>query len=274
MADRGVGLPPLNDFLAREMIRCTRVSKMLEAFRGMPPADVSALVTVLLRVSEMVCELPWIREMDLNPIIVDENGALTVDARVVVAEPPLLARRYDHMAIHPYPAHLAGTWQAPDGTEVEVRPIRPEDAEIEREFVRALSPEAKYLRFMSTLKELTPTMLARFTQVDYDREMALIAVIPDGEGEREIGVTRYTINPDGVSCEFAVVVAQTWQGRGLGRHLMMRLIAVARSRGLATMRGDILAANSGMLDLVLRLGFTLAEVPDVPTVKEATLKLR
>ena len=274
MADRGVGLPPLNDFLAREMIRCTRVSKMLEAFRGMPPADVSALVTVLLRVSEMVCELPWIREMDLNPIIVDENGALTVDARVVVAEPHRLARRYDHMAIHPYPAHLEGTWEAPDGTLVEVRPIRPEDAQIEREFVRSLSPEAKYLRFMSTLKELTPTMLARFTQVDYDREMALIAVIPEGGGEREIGVCRYTINPDGVSCEFAVVIAQDWQGRGLGRHLMMRLIEIARSRGLATMRGDILAANSGMLDLVLRLGFTLAEVPDAPSVKEATLALR
>lgn len=274
MADRGVGLPPLNDFLAREMIHCTRVSKMLEAFRGMPPADVPALVTVLLRVSEMVCELPWIREMDLNPVIVDENGALTVDARVVVAEPPRLARRYDHMAIHPYPAHLAGTWQGPDGTSVEVRPIRPEDAEIEREFVRSLSPEAKYLRFMSTLRELTPTMLARFTQVDYDREMALIAVIPERGGEREIGVCRYTINPDGVSCEFAVVIAQDWQGRGLGRHLMMRLIDVARSRGLATMRGDILAANSGMLDLVLRLGFTLSDVPDAPTVKEATLALR
>src|SRR5690606_14291238 len=137
-----------------------------------------------------------------------------------------------------------------------------------------LSPEAKYLRFMGTLKELTPAMLARFTQVDYDREMALIAAVKKGKREKQIGVDRYTIDPDGVSCEFAIVVAQEWQGRGLGRHLMHRLIGSARSRGLEVVRGDILAANSGMLDLVRRLGFTLAEVPGSPPVKEATLRLR
>jgi acetyltransferase len=274
MGDRGVGLPPLNDFLAREMIRCTRISRMLGAFRGMPPADLDALVTVLLRVSEMVCELPWLREMDLNPLIVDEGGAIVLDARVVVHARAPTARAYSHMAIHPYPAHLAQSWRTPDGVEVEVRPIRPEDAEIEREFVRALSPEAKYLRFMSTLKELTPVMLARFTQVDYDREMALIAVVTEGGRERQIGVARYVVNADGETCEFAVVVAEAWQGRGLGRHLMQRLIGIARERGLAAMQGEILAANSGMLDLVAKLGFTFAEVPGVPTVKEARLALR
>jgi len=274
MADRGVGLPPLNDFLAREMIRCTRISRMLGAFRGMPPADLDALVSVLVRVSEMVCELPWLREMDLNPLIVDEAGAIVLDARVVVHTRAPAAQAYSHMAIHPYPAHLAESWRTPEGVEVDVRPIRPEDAEIEREFVRALSPETKYLRFMSTLKELTPVMLARFTQVDYDREMALIAVVTEGGRERQIGVARYVVNADGETCEFAVVVAEAWQGRGLGRHLMQRLIALARERGLAAMQGDILAANSGMLDLVAKLGFTFAEVPGVPTVKEARLALR
>lgn len=178
------------------------------------------------------------------------------------------------MALHPYPEHLVSTWTAPDGTRVTIRPIRPEDAEIEREFVNALSPQAKYLRFMSTLKELTPAMLARFTQVDYDRDMALVAVVPDGTSEREIGVCRYVLNPDGASCEFAIVVAEAWQGRGLGRHLMTRLLAIARERGIERMTGQVLLANPRMLDLLAKLGFTLTASRDAPELKEAALVLR
>ncbi len=165
------------------------------------------------------------------------------------------------------------TWTAPDGTRVTTRPIRPGDADIERDFVNALSPEAKYLRFMSTLKELTPAMLARFTQVDYERDMALIAVITEGTREREIGVCRYVRNPDGVSCEFAVVVAEAWQGRGLGRHLMTRLLAIACERGIERMTGQVLLANPRMLDLLAKLGFTLTASRDAPELKEATLVL-
>jgi len=177
------------------------------------------------------------------------------------------------MAIHPYPASLVSTWSAPDGSSVVIRPIRPEDAEIEREFVTSLSPAAKYMRFMSTLKELTPEMLARFTQIDYDREMALVAVTVEGARERQIGVCRYIVDADGASCEFAVVVAEAWQRRGLGRHLMERLIEIARARGLKRMNGQILSANPEMLDLVTKLGFTLAGVPSAPEVREATLVL-
>ena len=155
-----------------------------------------------------------------------------------------------------------------------VRPIRPEDAEIEREFVHALSAEAKYLRFMSSLKELTPAMLARFTQVDYDREMALIATVSESPGERQIGVCRYAIEPDGETCEFAVVVAEDWHGRGLGRHLMRLLIDIAKERGLARMTGEILGSNTGVLDLVMKMGFTLRDVPGTPSVRQASLELR
>ena len=183
-----------------------------------------------------------------------------------------------HAMSEPYPAHLAGTWTAPDGERVTIRPIRPEDAGIERDFVKALSPEAKYMRFMSTLKELTPEMLARFTQVDYSRDMALIAVVPavasDGAGERQIAVCRYVRDAGGNSCEFALVVSEAWQGRGLGTHLMRRLIEIARDRGLALMTGDILAANSGMLALVDDLGFVVSDVPGEPGIKRATLALR
>ena len=273
LQDRAVGLPPLNSFLAREMIGSTRVSRLLGAFRSMPPADLQAIENVLLRVSEMVCELPWIREMDLNPLLADDAGVVVADARIVIEPHAPHARPYEHMAIHPYPEHLAGEWRAKDGTPVIIRPIRPEDAKIERDFVHSLSAHAKYLRFMGSLKDLTPAMLARFTQVDYDREMALIAVVHVEGGERQIGVARYIINPDGASCEYAIVVSEAWQGRGLGRHLMLRLIAIARARGLKTMVGQVLAANTQMLGLAAALGFVIDNTPHDLSVKEVRLAL-
>ncbi|MBX3665917.1 MAG: GNAT family N-acetyltransferase [Burkholderiales bacterium] len=270
--DRAVALPPLNGYLAAELIRDTRVSKLLGAFRCMPPVDMAALESVLLRVSEMVCELPWIAELDINPLVADEQGAIAVDARVVVAEHVPVRGRYGHMAIHPYPSDLVTTWTPEGGTPVTLRPIRPEDAEIEQAFVRALSPVSKRSRFMDTLRELTPQMLARFTQIDYDREMALIAVVAQDGREREIGVCRYVTNPDGVSCEYAVAVADDWQCRGLGRRLMTALIGVARARGLQTMIGHVLAGNRAMLDLCGKLGFAIADTDD-PQVRRVTLAL-
>ena len=153
------------------------------------------------------------------------------------------------------------------------KPIRPEDAENEREFVKSLSAEAKYLRFMSTLKELTPSMLARFTQVDYDREMALVALVQQNGREVQIGVARYVINPDWESCEFAVVVSQDWQGHGLGRHLMFRLIEIARSRGLRLMTGQILSANVRMLGMAKALGFVIDDTVEDRAVKHVQLAL-
>ena len=274
LQDRAVGLPPLNSFLAREMIRCTRVSRMLGPFRGMPAADLQAIEDVLLRVSEMVCELPWIREMDVNPLLADDAGAIAVDARIVIAQDGPAARPYEHMAIHPYPAHLESRWRAEDGTPVIIRPIRPEDAQIEAEFVRGLSAQTRYLRFMGSVKDLTPGMLARFTQVDYDREMALIALVEEAGRERQIGVVRYIINPDGVSAEFAVVLSEDWQGRGLGRQLMLELIAIARARGLSTLAGQVLAANPQMLELAGALGFVCAGDPHDPSVRVVRLALQ
>lgn len=270
--DRAVALPPLNAFLAGELIRGTRVAKMLGPFRRMPPANMDALESVLLRLSEMVCELPSIAELDINPLIVDENGAIVVDARIVVAEHVPVRGRYGHMAIHPYPAELVTLWQAGDDA-VTLRPIRPEDAEMEQEFVRGLSPESRRFRFMDTLRELTPRMLARFTQIDFDREMAFVATVAREGRETEVGVCRYVTNPDGASCEYAIVVADNWQRRGLGRQMMIRLIDVARARGLQTMIGHVLGNNSSMLSLCQDLGFLVSESADDPLVKRVTLTL-
>ena len=257
MGDRAVALPPLNRFLVRELIGETRISRMLGHFRNLQPANIEALEDVLLRVSEMVCELPLLREMDINPLILDEHGALAADARVMVEYRQPSADRYAHMAIYPYPTHLVSPWQMADGTDVVIRPIRPEDADLVKRFVHDLSEETKYFRFMNSVQELTEEMLARLTQLDYSREMALVAVTSDEEAETELGVARYSINPDGESCEFALVVADKITGKGLGQKLMVSLMEAARSVGLASIEGEVLSHNHNMLKLMTRLGFTI-----------------
>jgi acetyltransferase len=268
MGDRSVSLPPLNTFLVKDLIQGTHVAKMLAAFRHMPPADMHALESVLLRVSEMVCELPMLMEMDINPLIVDEHGALAADARVVVEFRSPSADRYAHMAIYPYPTHLVSDWQLADGTNIVIRPIRPEDAALEQTFVHALSEESRYFRFMNSMQELSESMLVRFTQIDYSREMALIAVTMEHNKEVELGVTRYAINPDGESCEFALVVADSMRGKGLGNKLMLALLDAARAKGLKIIEGEVLNNNAGMLKLMHRLGFSVEVSPDDDSIKK------
>jgi acetyltransferase len=246
---------------------------MLGEFRHMPPARVDALVDVLLRVSTMACELPWVQEMDINPLIVDEHGIVAVDARIRVDFPRASTDPYHHMAIHPYPAHLVTRYQLPDGTDVTVRPIRPEDAEIEQEFIRNLSEQSRYFRFMQSIHELTPQMLTRFTQIDYDQEMALIAVTERDGQEEELGVGRYVANSDGSSCEFALVVSDKWQRLGIGHRLMNLLIRIARDRGLETMEGEVLSSNTKMLGLLKSLDFHVTNHVDDGSIKTVSRAL-
>jgi acetyltransferase len=257
MGDRAVALPPLNNFLVKELIQGTRIAKMLGKFRNMAAADMDALEEVLLRVSEMVCELPLIKEMDINPLILDENGALAADARIVVEFVQPTADRYSHMAIYPYPTQLVSRWQLADGTDITIRPIRPEDAQLVQKFVHDLSDETKYFRYMNSLQELTESMLVRFTQIDYSREMALVAVTQDQDKEIQLGVARYAINPDGETCEFALVVADNITGKGLGNKLMTSLMDAARDKGLKVIEGEVLNNNHNMLKLMSRLGFAM-----------------
>jgi acetyltransferase len=177
------------------------------------------------------------------------------------------------MAIHPYPADLTSVLRLADGASVTLRAIRPEDADMEQEFVRNLSQNSRYFRFMNTVRELNPAMLIRFTQIDYDREMAFVAVCEEGGRKIEIGVARYVTNPDAQTCEFALVVADPWQGKGVGRRMLERLIEVARQRGLRTMVGHILGGNQAMLGLCKALGFKIVDHPEDATLKQATLVL-
>lgn len=273
IADQAVALPPLNAFLAGGLIARTRIGRRL----GESTADgvIAAAAGILLRISEIACELPWVREMDLNPLIADSTGAVAVDAHVVIGETSAgYARdRYAHMAVYPYPTHLTHYATLADGAVISIRAIRPEDAKIEREFVHSLSDESKYFRFISALHDLSERMLVRFTQIDYDREMALVAVVENSGGETQIGVARYAINSDGESCEFAVAVADGWQARGVGSRLMRSLMEAAKQKGLHSIEGYVLHNNEKMLKLMHRLGFAIFTSPDDPSLKHVTKRL-
>ncbi len=271
--DRGVALPPLNEVLIRQLISSTRVERLLGAFRNMPAVREEALIRTLQRVSEMVCELPEIQEMDINPLIGDENGVIALDARILLAPVSKRARRYGHMAIHPFPEHLDKEVRLRDGSKITLRPIRPEDAKIEDEFIRNLSSESKYFRFMAAVQELTREMLVRYTQIDYDREMAFIATSMRGGSETQIAVARYVTNADGKSCEFAIVVGDEWHGKGVATIVMNTLIEQARTKKLKTMIGEIFSHNHPMLHLCRSLGFKIATSEEDPGLKIATKKL-
>lgn len=167
----------------------------------------------------------------------------------------------------PHPVELVQNWTLRDGTGVVIRPIRPADRQIEKDFVHNLSDESRYFRFFNAVRDLSETALTRFTQVDYDREMALIAVISENGRETEIGVARYAINPDDTSCEFAIVVADAWQRKGIGSKLMHSLMDAAGSRGLKTMEGWVMAGNTRMLALMDALGFTIDASAGDPSLR-------
>ncbi|MGZ8225684.1 MAG: bifunctional acetate--CoA ligase family protein/GNAT family N-acetyltransferase [Methylococcaceae bacterium] len=273
LQDNAVALPPLNAYMVEQMIAKTKAAKYLNAFRQLPPANKKALVEVLLNVSTMVSELPEILELDINPLIVDEHSVMAVDARIKGQVSHQLTR-YSHMAIHPYPHELIEHYQLTNGANVTIRPIRPEDAVMEKNFVSRLSERTKYFRYRQALQELTPEMLVRFTQIDYDREMAFVAVTDDENMPRELGVGRYMKNPDGHSVEFALVVADDCQCLGIGSRIMKTLLKTAKDKGLSFFEAEVLVANAPMLSLVKKLGFTIESIADNTEIVRVIKDLR
>ena len=261
---RATMLPPLNRRLAGDLLRAAGI------------ASHDALVALVLKVSTIACMLPWVRALALDPVVVAGTRAHIAAARVAVDPAREAVSGYRHMAIHPYPVELEGTIELPGGTVLALRPIRPEDAEIERRFVAGLSDETRYFRFFYRLHELTPAMIGRFTQVDYDRELALLALTSDPHapgGQAIVGIARYIANPDFANAEFAVVVTDAWQRRGVASALMKALIACARSKGLRTLHGVVLRANQNMLQFVQRLGFVVHEDAEDPEQVNVSLAL-
>jgi len=273
LKDNAVALPPLNAYMVEQMISKTKAAKYLQKFRNLPEANKQALVDVLLNISEMVSELPEILELDINPLIVDANGAIAVDARIKAQSSHQLSR-YAHMAIHPYPHELSQHYLTASGANVTIRPIRPEDAKMEKDFVSRLSEKTKYFRYHQALQELTPEMLVRFTQIDYDKEMAFVAVSDDPTMPDELGVGRYSVNPDGTSVEFAIVVADDCQRLGIGSKLMRTLMQTAKDKGMLFFEAEVLKDNTPTLEMVKKLGFSIEPIASKDDVVRVVKDLR
>ncbi|MFC5478422.1 bifunctional acetate--CoA ligase family protein/GNAT family N-acetyltransferase [Massilia suwonensis] len=259
-ADQAVGLPPLNRVLARDMVSRTRVARLLAGFRDTPPADLDAVCDVLVRLGQMAADLPELCELDINPLLADSQGVLALDARMRLA-PADGADSLARFAILPYPDALEREVESALGA-LTLRPIRPEDAPAHQAFFRALSPQDVHFRMFSSARELSDAQLARFTQIDYAREMAFILTRPTADGRETLGVVRVVTDPDNIAGEFAIVVRSDLQGKGLGTILMEALIGYCRAHGLREITGVALADNLGMQALARRNGFSVAADTD------------
>ncbi len=270
--DVALALPPLNLHLARELMTRTRVSRLLEAYGEVAAADLEAVALVLVRLSRLVEELAEVVELEINPLLADADGVLALDARVRVV--PSRASAASRLAIRPYPRELEESITLASGQRLKLRPIRPEDEPALRAGFGRLSPEEVRLRFMHRMNELTHAAAARLTQIDYDREMALV-LIAKVEGEPAIvGVVRLFADPDGTRAEFAIIVWRPYAGQGLGALLMRRIIQYARDRGIRELFGSVLRDNDAMLALARGLGFREEPDPEEPGLRQVVLELR
>lgn len=262
LADSALALPPLNTPLALAQIARTRVASLLNGYRDEPAADLDAIAQVLVCISQLLIEVPELAELDINPLLVNHEEVVVLDARVrLSAKCPAGAA---HFAIQPYPAHLVETWDWM-GQAVTLRPIRPEDEAQHLQFLGQLSPEDIRLRVFYTRRSIEHSELARLTQIDYAREMALIATRTGADGQEEtLGAVRATVDPDNLDAEFGVIVRSDLKGSGLGHKLMDKLIEHLRAQGTQRMVGWVLRENRAMLGLTQALGFIEAPNPDEP----------
>lgn len=268
MADEAFDLPPLNLALAGQLIGRSRAARLLAGYRDHPPADRAAVAGALVRLSQIAVDFPEIAALTINPLFADGSGVLAVDAALTLRPPGARAM----LAIAPYPAELAEVFETRSGAPLTIRPIRPEDAAALAEAFRRIDPVDVRRRFFSPLKEMPPGLVARLTQIDYDREMAFAAVrgqgAAGGGAEQILGVARLIRDPAEPEAEFAVIVAAGMKGQGLGRHLMERLFAWGRAVGVRAIHGHVLAENQPMLRFVRALGFAVTPAREEPEVME------
>jgi acetyltransferase len=268
VADKALALPPLNLNLARETMAGTRIFKLLQGYRNRPAADLDAVALAMVKVSQLVTDFPEIAELDINPLFADENGVLALDARIRLLPPTDKAR--SRLAIRAYPKRLEHKAALSDGREFFIRPIRPEDEPLIHDMVAHTSVEDMRLRFFAPMRRLSHRMAARLTQIDYDREMALVTTFHEGgEGPDPIyGVVRITADPDIERAEYAVLVRSDMKGKGLGYILMSEILKYARSRGIKEVFGEVLRENTNMLALCRELGFTQEDNQGDPGIVE------
>jgi acetyltransferase len=267
MHDTSLELPPLNPLLARRLMARTRVWQVLQGYRGKRPADLGAVVEILIRLGQLATDLPEIRELDINPLLVDSAGAVALDARIRIA--PARSRGPARLAIAPYPADLASIERLHDGTALRMRPLRPEDEPLLHDLAAHMSHEDLRLRFFNASRGLSHPVAARLSQLDYDRELALLAE-RDGTA---LGVAHFFADPDRMRAEYAIAVRSDWKGRGVGYLLMTRLIEIARQFCIAELVGEVLRENGPMLQMCRELGFVITPDASDPSVMQVAKRL-
>ena len=257
--------------LAGDLIDSTRISKLLAGYRDRKPADRQAIIRALLGLSQLAVDFPAIVGADINPLLVNADGAMALDARIEI-DPSRIGIKAPNprLAIRPYPMGWEDVLPV-GGARYRMRPIRPADAGLYPEFLEHVSAEHLRLRFLTPMKTISGELLIRLSQLDYDRDIAFVAL--DEATGLLCGISRYAADPDHEHAEFGVLVRSDLQGQGLGRALMLKLIAYARVEGLKRLTGRVLRENSGMLQLAAELGFAPAPSADDDAVMDVVLEL-
>jgi acetyltransferase len=264
--DTDVGLPPLNMALAMRLIEDTKIYTLLKGYRGMPGVDIESIQYLLYKFSYLLVDFPEIQEIDINPFAVGTEGGVVLDAKVLLDKAAVAGevRPFSHLVISPYPHEYVTRFTMRNGEDVVLRPIRPEDEPLEAEMFTTFSERTQRFRFFAPIRHTTHEMLVRYTQIDYDREMAIIAEHTDPQGKRRmLGVARLIADPYNETAEFAIVVGDPWHGQGLGQRLMEYILQIARERGIRKVVASLLLENTIMKRLLEKHGFSLTPSEDI-----------
>jgi len=270
--DTNVGLPPLNMALAKRLMEKTKIYKLLKGYRNMERVDLKSIQFLLYKLAYLVSDFPEIKEIDINPFSVDKDGGIVLDAKIILDKKGAKQKKpYSHLVISPYPKEYIKTFKTEKGKKIKLRPIKPEDEPLEAEMFRNFSKETERFRFFRTIKEITHELLIRYTQIDYDREIAIIAETEEGGKKKMTGVVRLIEDPYRNNAEFAIVVADPWQKQGIGNKLTDYILEIAKDRGIKKIYAEFLKDNYIMKKMLEERGF---EITDKEDIYHAELKLQ
>jgi acetyltransferase len=260
--DFAIGIPPLNQTLARRIMEETKVYQLLKGYRNMPPANLKLLEEIIVRFSQMLVDFPQLKEVDINPLLIDENDAFALDARIVIDKELVFSKLepHQHLVISPYPKKYETLWKLRDGRTVFLRPIKPEDEPLWLEMFQNFSEKSLRNRFFNVIKDAPHEMRVRYCNIDYDREIAIVAEISEDMRKKIVGVVRVPIEPNGKKGEIAFIVADPWQGLGLGSKMVDHVIEICKDKKLETIYAIMMSDNHNAINLVKKMGFIIEDL--------------
>jgi acetyltransferase len=272
--DFAIGIPPLNQTLVRRLMEETKVYQLLKGYRNVPPANIQLLEEILVRFSQMLVDYPQLKEVDINPLFINDKEAIALDARIVIDKERVFRKfePHEHLVITPYPKKYETFWKIRDGRTVMLRPIKPEDEPLWLEMFQNFSEESIRYRFFQVLKDTPHETRVRYCNIDYDREIAIVPELTENGRRKILGVTRVSIEPDGKKGEIAFIVADPWQGLGLGTKMVDYVLEICKDMKLETIYAIILRDNYRALDLMKKMGFKIEYQTD--DTARATLDLK